>query len=125
MQIDESYIESEVYTTTKDKSGKDIFFVKISFLDVGFYINSITVKHSPKYPEKGLWVQPPKYTYKGQWKQHLEFSGDSSFWKLIEEVTLKAIHDYCSNDWVPTEEELNNPAKALDEAIQGLSEEPP
>lgn len=125
MQIDESCMESVVYSTTKDKSGKDIYYVKVSFADIGLYVTSITVRHSSKYPEKGLWVQPPKYPYKGQWKQHLEFSGGSSFWKLLEEAALKAVEDYYSDDWVPTEEELNNPAKALDKATRNLFKEPP
>ena len=119
MQVDESYIESEVYTTSKDKNGDDIYVVKVSFLDIGCYINSITVRKSLKYPNKGWWVQPPKYPPK--WKQHIEFSGDSSFWKLIEEAALKAVDTYCSDEWVPTEEELNNPAKGLDDVISQSS----
>ena len=122
MQIDESFIESEVYTTTKDRSGNDIYFVKVSFIDIGLYINSITVRKSPKHPDKGLWVQPPKYP--PNWKQHLEFSGDSPFWKLIEEAALKAVDNYYSDDWTPTEEELNNPEKTLDDTLRNL-EEPP
>jgi len=61
MTFDEDYTEAEVYTTSKDKNGDPIYYVKVKFLDAGFYIGSITARTSPKHPERGLWVQPPDF----------------------------------------------------------------
>ena len=78
-------------------------YVKIHLKGLGFYINSISVKPSPRYPEKGLWVQLPKYHVNGKWISPIEMNGNSHLWRRVEEACRKAAgvwqkHELLSSD---------------------------
>jgi hypothetical protein len=113
MYVDESQITAKVY---KELNG--MYLVNVGFPDIGFYIGSITVRPSPKYPERGLWVQPPKYQPKpgGKYVSPLEFPKDSAFWPIIEAAARRAVDEYqnpvstaaSGKDILPTVEEVNN-----------------
>jgi hypothetical protein len=67
--------------------------VKVSLLDIGVFINSITVQPSTKYPDE-LWVQSPRYNIKGTWVWPLQMKKDSPLWMLIEPLALRAVDEF-------------------------------
>ena len=88
MQLDDKTVQAIVYHTLNG-----VYFVKISFF--GMYINSITVRESPKYPESGLWVQLPSFLdRKGKRTYHVEKNPNSKLWKLIEALCRDAVARY-------------------------------
>lgn len=89
MQIDVGDMAAEVYA----KNEKGVYYVKVSFPTIGMFINSITVQPSPKFPEKGLWVQMPRI-YIGRWKHVIEFRNDSPLRDLIHDAALLAVDQY-------------------------------
>jgi hypothetical protein len=103
MRIDETQITAKVY-----KQVGEMYLVNVGFPDIGFYIGSITVRPSPKYPERGPWVQPPKYQAKGKWISPLEFSKDSTLWPLIETAAREAVSAYNNQDVIVTAEDVDN-----------------
>jgi hypothetical protein len=76
----------------------DACYVKIHLKGLGFYVNSISVKPSPRYPEKGLWVQLPKYNVGGKWISPIEMNGNSHLWKRIEESCRAAAKTWNENE---------------------------
>lgn len=118
MLIDESLMIAEVYYK---KPGKEFYLVKFSIPDIGLYITSIVVSLS-KNPEDGLYVKPPHFPYKGKDIKHVEFDSNGAFWKIIEPLALQAVRIYGSPHqkdevFIPTDEELNNPGKLLDDVL--------
>jgi hypothetical protein len=90
IQIDESQIEAEVY----HKTANGVYLAKVYLPGAGMYINSITVRPSPRYPEKGLWLQMP-YAYWGkQPKRHVEFRSNSKLKTLIEDAVWRAVDSF-------------------------------
>jgi hypothetical protein len=118
MTLNDQDIIAEVY-----HEANGVFYVKVEIL--GMYISGITVRNSPKFPEKGLWVQMPSYQSGATWKRYIEFSKQSPL-KVIEEKCKEAVEqagDVPSEDIgiaFPTDEELDNPEKALDDALKNL-----
>lgn len=122
MMISEQDITAEVY-----HESKGIHYVKVIML--GLYISGITVRPSPKFPEKGLWVQMPSYKLGAIWKRYIEFDNESSLKDIMESKCREAVENYESNAIdingipdPPTDEELDDPGKILD---QTLKDSPP
>lgn len=88
MLIDFGHRYGEVY----GKNEKGTCKVKVSFPEVGLYVNGIKVVAS-KRAEGELKVYPPAYRVGNEWKQHFEFSRNSELWKLIEEEAIKAVNE--------------------------------
>lgn len=118
MQIDFGHKYAEVYA----RNEKGTYMVKVSFPEVGMYINGIKVVPS-KNNEGEYKVYAPAYSTGKGWKQHLEFSGNSELWALISEEAIKAVHEYQVVDYFDAEK--LSPA-ALDKAIEkfGLNDSP-
>ncbi len=103
MQVDETKIAVNVYA-----ENNGVHYAKVTFQGIGLYINSFTVRVSPKYPEAGLWVQEPKYNVNGKWVKPVEFNKNSHLWKLVEERCRQAAENYIPSDTVITEIENIN-----------------
>lgn len=94
--IDEQLAEALVYRDLPDKNGGITYLVKVSILDAGLYISGITAKRSPKYPEKGWWVQLPRTQSGGRYFKPFEMDLSSDLWTLIERRTVEAVETYVS-----------------------------
>lgn len=96
-------VESKVYATNDDL----ISYIKVDFLDLGFYINSITVRPNPRDEDK-LWVQMPKFRIgAARWVAPLEFRSDSSLRELVTKHALKAYYE-CYGDDLEWDDFLNH-----------------
>jgi hypothetical protein len=119
MTLNEEDITAEVY-----HQSNGVYYIKVELL--GMYISGITARISPKFPEKGLWVQMPAYLMSGSWKKYIEFSKLSPLKFVIEDKCKKAVEQTTTQPnetdtvYIPTDEELNNPEAGLDEAISKL-----
>ncbi len=95
MHLAEHNIKVDVYThiePTKGKPDTYIFYLKMSFLDTGWYMNSYTGRISPKFPETGLWIQPP---LRGVYKlQEFRDPNNNPFWVYVQNQARAAILDY-------------------------------
>lgn len=86
MQIDLGDIEAAVHHQTS----KGVYIVKVGFPKLGMWMNGWTVETSPKYPERGLWVQPPRIRTAKGYMHILEFRKDS-FFDFIRDEILRAV----------------------------------
>lgn len=89
IQIDTAQIVAEIYT----QNAKGVYYAKVSIPSVGLYVNSITIRDSPKYPEKGLWLQWPAFMA-GSWIKPVEWSNDSQLKVLLEDAVWRALDAY-------------------------------
>lgn len=89
MDINPSLIEAKVYT---GNTLTNSYFVKVTFLNAGMYINSFAVQPS-KYGGT-LWVQPPKHYQANRWAFTVEFDKSGPLWKIIEAKCLEAVDVY-------------------------------
>ena len=89
MQIDTTEITAEVYATNKLKN---ILYVKIYIPSLRMYINSCTVRPSPKFG--GLWFQMPWFKIGGKDTYPVEFNGPSEFKSLMEDEAMRAADRY-------------------------------
>lgn len=89
MQIDTNELEAEVYAENRDKK---ILYVKVHIPSLGVYINSCTVRPSPKYGD--LWFQMPAFLIGSKWVKPIEFEGASAFLDLIKEEVMRAVDWY-------------------------------
>ncbi len=97
------------------------YYVKLDIQ--GIYISDITVKISPKYPEKGLWVQMPSYRKGVSWKKIIEFNPDTSAKRGIETKALQAVEDYKnSNKHIEKDQVIDDivPKEEFDKAFKEL-----
>lgn len=78
-------------------------YVKIHLKGLGFYINSISVKPSPRYPEKGPWVQLPKYYVNGKWISPIEMNGNSHLWRRVEQACRAAAEIWQNHEQIESE----------------------
>lgn len=113
--FDFSDLSANVYKQTD----KGIYLVKVSCPTVGMYMSDWTVRQSPKYPERGLWVQPPaRFTGRG-WKKTVEFSGDSALFELIKDEILRAVDRFVRDKDVvvdvPADTTQEDIAKSIEE----------
>ena len=88
-------IGANVYTYKEDKN---IYFAKIHLPQIGLYINSFTAQPSPKFPERGLWVQQPK-SIPG-FKPYVETSNSNPSWLAIQALVVAAVEKYKQLDVV-------------------------
>lgn len=89
IQIDTAEITAEIY----HQNAKGVYYAKVSIPSIGIYINSITIRESPKYPEKGLWLQWPVF-FTGGWIRPVEWSKASQLKILLEDAVWRALDDY-------------------------------
>lgn len=82
--------EANVYFDFVNDKSRHVYLVKVSFPDVGMFINSITVQPNPKAPDK-LWVQQPRYFHKGKWVWPVQLDKSKELWPLIERLALEAV----------------------------------
>lgn len=90
LDVETTAIEADVYHSDPEN---DRYFVRISFPDVGMYINSFSVMPS-KFEGKPYWVQPPKFRKGKGWGETVEFNKSSYLWSLIEQKALQAMDDF-------------------------------
>ena len=91
--VNDEYVEAEVYKETMVK-GAPVYLVKVKFLDVGIYLTGIRVQESPKFPERGWWVQLPA-SYSGfRYYQVIECDGASPFLEMVTRHSSEAVDDY-------------------------------
>jgi len=88
-------IGASVYTYKEDKG---IYFAKIHLPQLGLYINSFTARKSPKFPERGLWVQQPKSV--PGFKPYVETSNSNPSWLEIQALVIAAVEKYRQRDVV-------------------------
>ena len=84
------------YSFINQKKQTTVYLVKVSIMDIGVYINSITVQPSTKFPDK-LWVQSPRFNIRGTFVWPLQMQKDSPLRHLIEELALNAVAEYSGN----------------------------
>jgi hypothetical protein len=94
------------------KTDSGVYYCKLHFSVFGMYVSGITVRESPKFPEKGLWVQMPFY---GNFKAYIEFANDSQLYPYIKDLVLQAVNDYEAN--VDIDLDNFDMRKALDEVF--------
>lgn len=81
------------YSFVNQKKQTTVYLVKVSIMDIGVYINSITVQPSTKYPDQ-LWVQSPRFNIRGTFVWPLQMQKDSPLRNLIEKLALEAVAEY-------------------------------
>lgn len=108
-------IEAIVYYGNLEK---DMYFVKITFIGIGIFINSFSVLPS-KFTDtnKQWWVQPPKHRQVGRWAGTVDFDKSYGLWPIIEEKAIEAVEQY-KKDYAP----MTN--KSLDVVLEDISDEP-
>ena len=89
MQIDTTKITSEVYAMNRDSN---TLYIKFHIPSLRMYINSCTVKPSPKYG--GLWFQMPAFKVGTKWTKPIEFVGDSELLDLFKDEAMRAAEHY-------------------------------
>jgi hypothetical protein len=120
MQLDISAMEAEVYTNSKDTG---IYYVKITFPNIGMYINSITVRPSPYHPGE-QWVQmPAKPVGPNRWIHVIEFKNGSQLQDLMRDAALRAVDAYNHDSLLPDVELEDMDDKALGQQMDKTLEE--
>jgi len=113
MNIEASLIEAEVYFSDPVK---ERYFVKITFLGTGMYINSFSVQTS-QFEGKPYWVQPPKHRQGARWVPTVDFDKSYDLWQIIEIKALSAVEDYRNNKPAVT-------SNSKDIVLTDISDEP-
>jgi hypothetical protein len=90
LDTDPATIEAEAYYYDP---AKDRFFIKITFLGTGMFINSFSVQPS-KFEDKPYWVQPPKHRQGGGWTPTVDFDKSYPLWGIIEDKAINAAKHY-------------------------------
>lgn len=93
-------MQADVYR----KTDGGMYLAKVSFPKLGMYIAGWTVRSSPNYPEKGLWVQPPAVKQGFKYKPVIEFSGNSELFDLIRDEILRAVDAWNSEQDIVVED---------------------
>jgi hypothetical protein len=115
MKMDEQSIRinpANIFGQVYKKNDKGVMYVKVYLPDLGLYINSITVRPSVNYAEKGVpWVQVPKFAVYTRWISPLEFTKVSPLWPLIHDEVLRAVDRYQhdGDDDIPEEFRIEIP----------------
>lgn len=99
MELNDDTLTAEAY----QKLENGVTFVKVKFF--GLYLNSINVRESPRFPERGLWVQLPKFRRPGSsnWNNPImpiERNPNGGLWRLIERKCQEAAANYDPDDVV-------------------------
>lgn len=90
MQVEPEFIEAEVYHAQADQ---EHFFVKVTFVGMGMFINSFTVRPS-KFEDQTWWVQPPKHRQGKGWTATVDFDKSYPTWGIIEQKVAEAVELY-------------------------------
>ncbi len=93
LQIDESKIQAEVYAKSPTK---DILYIKIAIPSLELYMNSFTVRPSPKFD--GLWFQTPAFLMGKRWVKPLEFRNGSRLLDLMQDEAMRAADRYIQDN---------------------------
>ena len=91
MKIDFSRRNAVVYRTNDNNT----HFVKISFPEVGLYIDGIRVVHFNDSQEFRVYL-PKIRSYEGKWDSNYEFDKSCELWQLIEDEVIDAVIHYGS-----------------------------
>ena len=95
ISIDDQQAFAIVFRETVDKSTDEpLYIIKVSFPDVGMFVNGIRVMRSIEYPDRPLWVRMPGFMRGNTFITHIELSKNSDLWLLIERLSRKAVADY-------------------------------
>lgn len=89
MQIDTTKITAEVYAENRDKH---ILYIKVTIPSLRIYINSCTVRPSPKFGD--LWFQMPAFLVGTKWVRPIETNGVSEFVELLKDEAMRAADRY-------------------------------
>lgn len=111
MEIEPTLIEAEAYYYD---SAKDRYFIKVTFLGTGMYINSFSVQPS-KFEGQPLWVQPPKHRQRGGYAPTVDFDKSYPLWKIVEEKAIEATKTY---------QALNRNSGWKDTVVEDIPDEP-
>lgn len=90
MKTEPTSIEAEVYYHDPNK---ERYFVKITFAELGMFINSFSVQPS-KYEGQPLWVQPPKHRQRNGYTPTVDFDKSYQLWEVIEQKALDAVAQF-------------------------------
>ena len=90
MKIEADLIEVSVYHYNPVKKN---YYVKVSFIGTGMYINSFSVSQS-KFDSKPWWVQPPKHFQGNRWVTTVDFDMNYDLWKIIETKAIDAVDNF-------------------------------
>ncbi|HSX42713.1 MAG TPA: hypothetical protein VLF59_01370 [Candidatus Saccharimonadales bacterium] len=112
INIDSDYAEANVYRRTGSSTGSVIYLVKVSFTDIRLFISAIRVQQSKK--DSNWWVQLPVYKVGYQWVKPFETSGDSPFFKLVEQLAIQAVEKDIADNPVFDDELLGRPITVED-----------
>lgn len=94
-------IEANVYF---GDLSNDRYYVKITFVGIGIYVNSFSVMPS-KFENQHYWVQPPKHLQKGKgWTPTVDFDKSYPIWEEIERKAIEAVELYKAQDSSPTKD---------------------
>lgn len=113
MQIEPSLIEAEVYFSDPIK---DMYFVKVSFIGTGMFINSFSVMPS-KYDGNEYWLQAPKHRQGTRYVPTVDFAKGYPLWKIVETKAFEAVKQFKS-DRSPI------PNSSRDIVLTDISDEP-
>lgn len=108
--IDQEYVEAEVYHSQPEN---DRYFVKVSFLGTGMYINSFAVM--PGKFDKPYFVRPPQHWQGRGYARTVDFDKSQQLWHIIEKKALAAVETYKSElkqaaiDNLPDEDKMDEP----------------
>jgi len=100
--------------TVYKKTEQGVYYCKLHFSIFGMYISGITVRESPKFPEKGLWVQMPFY---GKFKAYVEFTNDSKLYPVVKDLVLEAVSKFDEDQDIVDDIDNFDIKKALDEVF--------
>lgn len=116
MNIDSNLIEVSVYHYNPVKQN---YYVKVSFLGTGMYINSFSVSNS-KFEDRPLWVQPPKHYQGNKWVTTVDFDRNYDLWKIIENKAIEAVNAH-KNEVPPMRSSRDTIATDIDDEPIDLS----
>lgn len=110
-------ITAKVYYT----NASGVHYLKLKMF--GMYISDITVQKSPKYPEKGPYIQMPKFRKAdGSYKKIIEFQNDDELYKHIKEVCIKAVEDHLDKNSLNEDDFIVDDLMSQDEYEKGLND---
>ncbi len=84
-------IIDEITAKVHHETSKGVLIVKVGFPKIGMWQNGWTVRKSPSYPEKGLWVQPPATKVGARWMKVIEFDTKGELHGLIVDEIHRAV----------------------------------
>jgi hypothetical protein len=118
MNMEMKMSDTRIYIETTDiaakvyaQNDKGVYYAKVDMPSIGLFINSITVRPSPNYAEKGLWVQwPAFFTGRGKWTKPVEWKGGSALKGILEDAVLRAVDAYNQERYIVPEGDVTLPA---------------